>query len=784
MKKLFTLILAVLATSALMAQAIQRNKVIVETSTGTWCVWCPGAANGVDDLLTNGSQVAIIEYHNGDAYTNAASNARNSYYGVTGYPTANFDGVTPFVGGAQCPSGTNYSNYLPLYNSAYSVQAPMTIDVSGTNVGNTYNIVLSIHKLATISGTDLRAQVVLTETNITCPAWPPSGQCLTQVHFVERLMAPDENGTAFNFSTGDMQIITTSFTKDAAWVAANCEIVVFVQDHPSKTIYNGVKVPLNSLPAPISVNFTGSPTTGCTPVTTTFTDQSASVQAWQWSCPGGTPSNPSTQNPVVTYNAGGTYDVTLTAWNTTTFRGNKMVKPAYISVNSGPSAPGQPQGNSGMCSNPGSQTYTTTGSAGATSYAWNLTPPTAGTLTNNGTSCVIAWGAAFTGSATLTVQGINSCGTGALSPPLNITISQQPTKAGTPTGPTQLCIAPSPTSYTTSGSTPATSYVWNLVPPTAGTMNQSWTNCTITWNTSFIGTAVLTVSAMNNACQGIWSDPLNITVSNLPSVYTVTGGGVYCAQGGTGIAVGLSGSQNGVNYTLYLNGTATSTMVPGTGGAISFGNQMTAGNYTVEGLDPATTCSNNMNGTAVVAIDQQVPNTPQDPTGPTTVHSGSTPTSDYTTAGSTYATMYTWNLSPANAGNVNGTGSTGTVTWSNTFIGTAKIKVQGVNSCGGGSFSNELSVAVDNSVGIVQHTNQKLVSIYPNPAKNSIFIVPARTLKADIKIINSLGSVVADQKSVTLDGLYKLDISQLNPGVYFISINGNDVQEMQKIVVE
>ena len=79
---------------------------------------------------------------------------------------------------------------------------------------------------------------------------------MNKVNFVERLMAPDYNGTTISFASGDMQIILVSFTKDASWVNSNCEVIVFVQDNPTKTIFNGSMVALNSIPAPLPVNFT------------------------------------------------------------------------------------------------------------------------------------------------------------------------------------------------------------------------------------------------------------------------------------------------------------------------------------------------------------------------------------------------------------------------------------------------------------------------------------------------------------------------------------------------
>jgi hypothetical protein len=93
MKRTITTLFALLiGISFAMSQQIQRDKVVVEIGTGTWCTFCPGAAMGADDLVANGHDVAIIENHNGDDYTNAASNARNSYYNIPGYPTAMFDG--------------------------------------------------------------------------------------------------------------------------------------------------------------------------------------------------------------------------------------------------------------------------------------------------------------------------------------------------------------------------------------------------------------------------------------------------------------------------------------------------------------------------------------------------------------------------------------------------------------------------------------------------------------------------------------------------------------------
>ena len=136
MKKIFLSVVLIFAVSMAMAQ-IQRQFVLLEIGTGTWCTYCPGAAMGADDLLEAGCMVAVIENHNGDAFANQYSNARNSYYAISGYPTAIFDGVLRVVGGSH--SSSMYNSYLPKYNQRMAVPSnimmSMTAEESAERIG-------------------------------------------------------------------------------------------------------------------------------------------------------------------------------------------------------------------------------------------------------------------------------------------------------------------------------------------------------------------------------------------------------------------------------------------------------------------------------------------------------------------------------------------------------------------------------------------------------------------------------------------------------------------------
>jgi len=115
---------------------------------------------------------------------------------------------------------------------------------------------------------------------------------------------------------------------------------------------------------------------------------------------------------------------------------------------------------------------------------------------------------------------------------------------------------------------------------------------------------VYTVVAQNNAtfCTNVMSGTITVITNPLPTLYTISGGGNYCA-GGTGVPVSLSGSTPGTNYQLWVGGFTTGVPLAGTGAALNFGLQTTAGSYTVVATNTTTGCVATMTGAAPVAIN-------------------------------------------------------------------------------------------------------------------------------------------------------------------------------------
>jgi len=228
----------------------EREMVVLEIGTGTWCQFCPGSQMGADDLVTNGGSVAVVEYHNGDSFTNSYSDARNAYYNITGFPTAVFDGVQYYIGGSNTES--MYEEYLPIYEGRKEIMSAFSVDIFGDHSGLDYNVLLKLNKLAAIPPTwnNLVVHLTLTESDI-----PYSWQGQTEVDYCERLMIPDQNGTSVDLINNTSLDIPLSFSMDASWVTSKCQIASFIQNLDTKEILQGDKVWLTDL-APVPVELT------------------------------------------------------------------------------------------------------------------------------------------------------------------------------------------------------------------------------------------------------------------------------------------------------------------------------------------------------------------------------------------------------------------------------------------------------------------------------------------------------------------------------------------------
>ncbi len=114
------------------------------------------------------------------------------------------------------------------------------------------------------------------------------------------------------------------------------------------------------------------------------------------------------------------------------------------------------------------------------------------------------------------------------------------------------------------------------------------------------GNYTVVASDVNTSCTSTMTGIAVITLYPGPQQFNIIGGGIFCS-GTPDASVGISGSDSGAIYVLYLDTIPTGDTLIGTGGAISFSNLTQSGEYTVV-ASMNTQCTVEMNGSANLNI--------------------------------------------------------------------------------------------------------------------------------------------------------------------------------------
>jgi gliding motility-associated-like protein len=173
-----------------------------------------------------------------------------------------------------------------------------------------------------------------------------------------------------------------------------------------------------------------------------------------------------------------------------------------------------PTGQNQFCQATDATTYTTVGTSQADTYLWNISPTSAGSLTQNGKSVTVNWNPLFSGNCNLSYLASGPGNYAAMSPPLAIQLAPLPNIPDSPVGIDSLFQNSIPTDYGTSEMEDAISYEWKITPQFAGTIEPkgNGSSCKVTWNEPFFGTAYLSVRGINACGAGNYSDSLKIKV--------------------------------------------------------------------------------------------------------------------------------------------------------------------------------------------------------------------------------------------------------------------------------
>jgi PKD repeat protein len=275
-------------------------------------------------------------------------------------PTANFIGI-PTSGCAplqvafqdqstNTPQSWNWS-FPGAIPPASTLQNPIVLFPTPGN----YSVTLTV--------TNPAGSNSITKTNYITVGGPPTAQFSYTVDgstlTVTNQSSPNATSFTWNFGDGTTSNLQNppphTYANDGAYVvtltATNaCGTSIFPQTVLIET--------------PPTAGFTASPASGCAPLTVNFTDQSSpNVLSWSWSFPGGAPSSSTEENPIVTYNTPGVYDVQLIVTNT--HSSDTLIQNDLITVEPGATA-------AFTASVSGTVVTFTNNSSNATSYLWDF----------------------------------------------------------------------------------------------------------------------------------------------------------------------------------------------------------------------------------------------------------------------------------------------------------------------------------------------------------------------------------------------------------------------------
>ncbi|MCF8245135.1 MAG: PKD domain-containing protein [Saprospiraceae bacterium] len=184
-------------------------------------------------------------------------------------------------------------------------------------------------------------------------------------------------------------------------------------------------VPTGSLPL---ANFMADFTTGCNPMTVHFQNQSSgsNLSGYSWEFPGGTPAFSNEENPVVTYDQPGLYQVNLTT--TSPFGSHAISQPDYVKVYLTPIA------NFDFLQD-GQIVYFNNSSVGGTYYHWDFGDGN----TSSGVNPVHEYTIAGVFDVELTTSTLN-CGSA-----ISNQVFIEPSATKEPGQPIEIAIFPNPT---------------------------------------------------------------------------------------------------------------------------------------------------------------------------------------------------------------------------------------------------------------------------------------------------------------------------------------------------
>jgi hypothetical protein len=295
----FVALTLLLAAGVLPAIAAQRM-VLAEDFTTTWCVHCPYAGRALNQLIiAYPSTFTFIQEHgSSDTYrVSPFEPNRETFYGITGYPTVEFDGMIQDVGSYDDDTA-QFNWYKGSYTTRKNTPTDVSIQLTATGVGSqTYEI----HAIVAVDAGGASRTMRIYIANV-LDNFPAS----TDHHYRNCLRAVATTQDVTLAGGEDAEVVRTFTFDSTSWAhQSDIRIIAWAQvpnssgDPKSANIYNAAVLfgPLTPPPAMGDVNCDGAvnafdidpfikclisdaPTAPCTTCSTADIDENDDINAF------------------------------------------------------------------------------------------------------------------------------------------------------------------------------------------------------------------------------------------------------------------------------------------------------------------------------------------------------------------------------------------------------------------------------------------------------------------------------------------------------------------------
>ncbi|MDG1720941.1 MAG: T9SS type A sorting domain-containing protein, partial [Bacteroidia bacterium] len=140
-----------------------------------------------------------------------------------------------------------------------------------------------------------------------------------------------------------------------------------------------------------------------------------------------------------------------------------------------------------------------------------------------------------------------------------------------------------------------------------------------------------------------------------------------------------------------------------------------------------------------------------------------------------------WSLTPSTYDITNGDINSKEMSVKFTDAGFYEVSLEITNDFGTDSKKVKDYIAVSTTGNIDRYEYSNLVSVYPNPANNhlSLWLDPAIAQgNPQIKLYDTKGIVVKE-----IQNYHSVDVSSLTQGIYFLTIEGNNIHTAKKVMI-